>query len=314
MSVFDYILIGVLLVFLLIGYRKGFILQALGLIGVGAAFYLAARFHRPLAEMPLLEAIRLRSAPTALVVAFVLIFFVVAALASVIAALVGKKIKHTPVRPGDKWLGGLLGLGQGAILLGGLAVGLQEFGWPQGALIPADLQEKGDGLIARSFLVPHLTEACLAVVQLIPKGARQEIDEIWRDRTKELLSSSEGADSLKARDGTTPGLGADSGDSREKPSSPLPGDKEAPAVDPDLLTRNLVEEESSAEPAEEEETPEAGGEEPRRAEEAPRDRLIDLGTWRKLVAEESEGMSRPAAASARTEEAPEPSAWPAEEK
>lgn len=277
MNILDYVLIAILLFFFIFGYFKGFVIQALGIIGVGLAFYLAARFHRPLAEMPLFEGVREQNPSAALVVGFVLIFFVVAALTSVVTLIIGRKVKHTAVRPADKWFGGLLALTKAVLLLGGLAVALQEYGFPMGAVVPGRLQEvpeQTDGVLEKavsgSLLVPYLAEGCLIAVRLVPKETREEVAQIYRGETREILGGEPAGGQQKAAGGDL--------------TSPLVPDGTSKTSD---ALRPLVPEASDGT------APVARKSKPGRPASAPSDQLIDLGQWRQIVVEEKAAMSRP---------------------
>ncbi len=266
-SILDYVLIAILLIFSIVGYRKGFVIQTLGIIGFGLAFFLAARFHRALAEMPVLQGISQKSEPAALVVAFVTIFFLVAALTSIATHLIGKKIKHTPVRPGDKWLGTLIGLTKGVLVLGALAIGLKQLGLPKGVLIPAEQQEKTEGIIADSVLVPKLAEACLIAVSLIPEESRDEITRVFREKTKLLLGSTDGDVSKLA----------DASEAAKKKLTAKSGAAEKP---------------TKIEVGETGKEPEAS---------ASTGKLLGLGAWHQLVVEESK-LNQPVPSAAKVEE------------
>ncbi|MBN1444474.1 MAG: CvpA family protein, partial [Planctomycetes bacterium] len=276
------------------GYFKGFVIQALGIIGIGLAFYLAARFHRPLAEMPVLSGVREQSPSAALVVSFVAVFFVVAALTSTITFVIGRKVKHTAVRPADKWFGGLLGLTKGVLLLGGAAVGLQEYGFPLGAVVPGRLQEvPGDqgnaveAAIGRSALIPYLAEGCLIAVRLVPKETREELVKVYREQTRGILGSEEGGAGESPAGGTAAkslipqNLAA-------KPAGSLP-EVSTPPGGADGASSKIAAKEKPGLPA-----------------DAPRDQLLDLGQWRQIVVEEKETIARPVPATAPADEKAEP--------
>ena len=186
MNVLDYVLLGILLLFLFFGYRKGFIRQALSIAGVITAFYLGARYHAPLAGTSIFSSIRERSETAALVISFVGIFLVTAFVTGLLAAAIGRKMKDNAMCGYDRTLGGFLGVAKGVFLLGGIAIALQQFGLPEGTaigeVIPADAQEKTEGLIAESVLVPHLAKGCLELIALIPQEDLEEITRAYKER------------------------------------------------------------------------------------------------------------------------------------
>lgn len=178
MNPLDYFLIASLIGFLIYGYMKGFVRQVLLLIAIGLSFFLAARYHADLAAADLMGGLREKSESVALVSAFVGILFVAAALTSIAVTFVSRKMKNKEFSAGDRWLGALMGLLVGVILLGGFAVGLKEWQSPDGAIgttIPKDVQNQAEGLVAESVLIPKLADACLALVNLIPQDGQDEL-------------------------------------------------------------------------------------------------------------------------------------------
>jgi len=210
-NVLDYVLLALLLIFLVSGYRKGFLWQALAIVGVCVSFFVAARFHTPLAETSVFDSFRERSPSLALVVSFVGIFFILVAVTSLLTRTIGRKVKKESTRDLDKWLGALLGTAKGVILLGGIGLAFQEWGFEEGAAIPAEFQEKGEGLVRESLLVPMLTDGCFAMIDLMPTGAKQEIAEVFDTEIftgkKTPIDESSSPDKLtasnKAADGDT---------------------------------------------------------------------------------------------------------------
>lgn len=182
MNVLDYILLAILLVFLARGYSKGFVYQVLQISGVILAFIVASRFHPVLAGSEALSGVRERSDTAALVLAFIAIFFVVAAVASVIAVQVSQRASKLQIHGANAMLGALTGLAQGVLLLGGASLGLKEIGFPGGAvpLTPPSAVAQGKQLITDSVLVTPLAEGCLALVALIPQRSREEIMDHFR--------------------------------------------------------------------------------------------------------------------------------------
>ena len=189
----DYVLLAVLGAFLIYGYMKGFLRQVLLFIGIGVSFFLASRYHVALAESNFLESLRESNETVALVVCFVGILFVSAAITSIVASLIGRSFRTATGAGGDRWLGALLGVGVGAVLLGGVAVGIREWKAPDGALgIPsAEAGEAGgfSDLVAQSLLLPHFADVCLFVVDKIPKEQREELIAVYDDHIKVMKTT-----------------------------------------------------------------------------------------------------------------------------
>ena len=178
LNILDYVLLAGLLGFGVFGFVKGFFKQALVIAGLGLAFFLASKYHTNVAEMNFLSSVRERSESVALVGSFLAILFAVAALSSVIATLIGRRISRLSIGSGDRWLGSFLGLVIGAVVLGGVTLGLKE--WEYGAV--GDIPEEADGFIAESALVPFLSDVCLTLVALVPQESRDEAQRIYEER------------------------------------------------------------------------------------------------------------------------------------
>ena len=177
MGLLDYVIIFVLIAFFGLGFWRGFVSQALGLVAIAAAFYLAVHFHVELSQAGAIRKINARSPSAALVVAFMIIFFPTVAVGSIAARLIGNRIQRTILNGADRWLGGAIGLVKAAMLLGAVALGLQEWGLRQGAAVPPDPEEIADGnLIVRSRLIPYFAEWFVAGMQLIPQSAREQVE------------------------------------------------------------------------------------------------------------------------------------------
>ncbi len=190
MNALDYVLIGLLVAFLLYGYFKGFARQILLLIAVGASFFLATKFHPDVASLGFMEEMRSKNENTALVVAFVGILFLAAAALSFVLSLITRRMEHKELSQSNRWLGALLSLGVGVILLGGLAVGLREWQTEEGAVGSKIevVKEKTQGWVDGSRLVPFLSDACLGLVdnvaKLIPQAGRDELARMYEENLK----------------------------------------------------------------------------------------------------------------------------------
>jgi len=184
MNALDYTLIGMLAAFLIYGYFKGFARQVLLLMAIGASFFLASRYHLTVAEASFLSGLRERSETLALVAAFLGTFFLSSMVLGALASLIGRKARSWRVGTADRWLGAALGGVIGVFLLGGIALGLKEWQFPEGAVgkvIPESTREKAEGLVTDSALIPPLTEACLDLVAFIHQ-TREEVAQIPEEK------------------------------------------------------------------------------------------------------------------------------------
>ena len=176
MNALDYILLAILLLFVIFGYRRGFVWQALSIAGVIGAIFVAARYHASVAEMGILESIRSRSENAALVTAFVGIFILLTLITGFIVGKIGSRIQDKGLKSFDKTFGAVLGLAKGVLLLGGVAIAIQQFGLPEeNALVSEDARQRSEGFVADSLLVPKLAEGCLVVIEMIPEPARDQL-------------------------------------------------------------------------------------------------------------------------------------------
>jgi membrane protein required for colicin V production len=182
----DYVLIGLLAVFVIWGYVKGFFRQILQIVAIAAAFFLAARYHAAAAEWGVLSGVRERSPQSASVIAFLCILFASGAAGSIIASWLGKKLQNVHLRSGDGLLGAFLGLGKGVLILGGISLGLKQWKFPEGAGVPSELQKGAEGLITTSVLVPRLADGCLALVDLIPRETREEVTRNYNEQRRRM--------------------------------------------------------------------------------------------------------------------------------
>ena len=194
MNPLDYVLIGVLLFFLITGYIKGFLAQFLQILAIVGSFLLASRFYLAVAENDLFEGMREHSLGAAQVTAWIGVFLCSGALLSVLASFVAKRFQNEHLRLGDRWLGALLSTAKGAILLGGIALGLQEWKFPQGIALPAAEQRTAEGLVTSSVLVPRLADACFSLVQQIPARQREALRQMIEERRLHLDPGAGGKD------------------------------------------------------------------------------------------------------------------------
>jgi len=178
----DWVLLGVLLFFVALGYRKGFLAQLLQILAIVGSFVVASRFYLALAENALFEGMRQRSATAAQVTAWVVLFFVAGAILSVVASAIARRFQNEHLKAGDRWLGALFSSAKGVVLLGGIALGLQEWKFPAGTALPADDQKTAEGLVTSSLLVPRLADACFVLVDMIPPQQRAELRKMVDER------------------------------------------------------------------------------------------------------------------------------------
>ncbi len=146
MSALDYAILGVILVSLLWGIWRGFIREVMSLAGWVLAFLAANAVAAPLSdwipERWAREEIRL-------LIAFVAVFVVTLAAATIVGALLSKLLKAAGLSGVDRTLGGVFGLARGVVVLlaGTIAAGLT--GLPQQ---PLWKESVGAGMLQRTVV------------------------------------------------------------------------------------------------------------------------------------------------------------------
>ena len=114
MTATDWILAGVLVFSLALGFWRGFMYEVLSLLGWAVAFYAAQWFAPELAaRLPVQSA----SDPVKYAAAFVLIFIAAVFAAGLLAFVVKKLVAAIGLAPADRMLGALFGVLRGMILL-----------------------------------------------------------------------------------------------------------------------------------------------------------------------------------------------------
>ena len=119
MPVLDWILLAVLGVSFLLGAWRGLVFEVLSVLVWVAAFILAQWFAPELASHIPLSGV---SDAVRFVIAFALVFIVVAFAGGLLASLVKKLVDAVGLRPVDRTMGALFGLVRGVVLLLALAV------------------------------------------------------------------------------------------------------------------------------------------------------------------------------------------------
>jgi membrane protein required for colicin V production len=138
-TIFDYIVLFVLISSVIISTMRGLVKEILSLVGWVAAFVVANAFGAKLAPMlpSMIPGESLR-----LIVAFIALFLGVRVLMGLLALAIGALIEATGLSLADRGLGGLFGLGRGivivlagVILCGMTSIPQQDF-WKNALLSP----------------------------------------------------------------------------------------------------------------------------------------------------------------------------------
>ena len=114
MTVFDYAVLGIICLSILLSVMRGFLREVMALLAWVVAFWVASLFTDQLA--PLLPA-SIPSPELRYLAAFVLIFLVVLLIMTIIAIAVSHLLKVIGVGPLDRALGALFGFARGMIIV-----------------------------------------------------------------------------------------------------------------------------------------------------------------------------------------------------
>ena len=139
MTIFDYIVLFILVSSVVISTMRGLVKEILSLVGWIAAFVVANAFGAKLA--PMLPSV-IPGESLRLIVAFIALFLGVRVLMGLLALAIGALIEATGLSLADRGLGGLFGLGRGivivlagVILCGMTSIPQQAF-WKEALLSP----------------------------------------------------------------------------------------------------------------------------------------------------------------------------------
>lgn len=139
MTIFDYLVLFVLICSVLISTLRGLIKEVLSLVGWIVAFVIANAYGEALA--PLLENV-IPGATTRLIVAFVALFIGVRILVGLLSMTLDALVKATGLTLADRGLGAMFGLARGlviilaAVLLCGMTSIPQQPFWKHALLSP----------------------------------------------------------------------------------------------------------------------------------------------------------------------------------
>ena len=125
-SLTDWVLLGVLLASMLLGFWRGLVYEVLSLVGWLAAF-VVAQWLAPdvVVWLPMIQ-----GAPESVqyAVAFVVVFVATVFIAGFVSWLIKKLVETVGLRPVDRTLGGVFGLARGVVFLLALTVVVQLTG------------------------------------------------------------------------------------------------------------------------------------------------------------------------------------------
>ena len=170
----DYTVLGILGLFLLYGFTRGFVRQILGIIGIVGGLYLAAQFAPDLAKADFFKGMREQAPNVPQIVSYIAIFIAVAAASGILITLIWKAFPKRELRGTDSLLGAFLGALEGVLILGGVSIGLLEWNDPKAEVVK------------NSILAPRFASGCQALVSLIPQKDQLELKEGFDRTTNEV--------------------------------------------------------------------------------------------------------------------------------
>ena len=114
MTIFDYVVLFILVSSVVISTMRGLVKEILSLVGWVAAFIVANAFGAKLA--PMLPSV-IPGEALRLIVAFIVLFLGVRVLMGLLALAIGALIEASGLSLADRGLGGLFGLGRGIVIV-----------------------------------------------------------------------------------------------------------------------------------------------------------------------------------------------------
>ncbi|NOX76070.1 MAG: CvpA family protein [Gammaproteobacteria bacterium] len=135
----DIVIPSIIAISALLSLMRGFVREALSLLGWMAALWVALTFSKNLAEV-FLTGISVPS--LRIVVAFTILFVVTLVLTALVNRLAGQLVKKTGLSGTDRMIGMIFGIARGVIvvsvlvLLAGLTTMAQDPWWQESAMIP----------------------------------------------------------------------------------------------------------------------------------------------------------------------------------
>ena len=114
MTIFDYVVLFILISSVVISTMRGLVKEILSLVGWVAAFIVANAFGAKLA--PMLPSV-IPGEALRLIVAFIALFLGVRVLMGLLALAIGALIEASGLTLADRGLGGLFGLGRGIVIV-----------------------------------------------------------------------------------------------------------------------------------------------------------------------------------------------------
>ncbi len=159
MNFLDIVLLCVILISIVCGIFKGFVRELIGLVFLAFAVYAAISYHQNVAKA-VFSAIE--DTQVASFLSFILIFFGILLVGSLIGYALKKMFIQGPMKAIDRMLGALFGVLRGVVIACVLLIGLLAF--------PINSR-----WVSESVLAKHSEKPILWVMSLLPDSMLQDI-------------------------------------------------------------------------------------------------------------------------------------------
>ncbi len=115
MGIIDWIILGVLLIFVFLGWRKGFAANVIQLCGYILSFFLVGHYY-PLVQRSLMQKYDM-AAPVAVVISVLIILALLVVITKVVIYVISRVLVASKLSTPDKALGALIGFCNGLLIV-----------------------------------------------------------------------------------------------------------------------------------------------------------------------------------------------------
>jgi membrane protein required for colicin V production len=155
----DWVICAIVLLNVVAAAMQGFFSEALGMAGLVVGYIVAAWRYRSVAEW-----LDLKNPWLAEILGFLIIFFAIVILFGIAARIARWVMKESGLRPLDRFLGALLGLLKGGLMVAVILMGMTAF-------------EPTSKFLADSQLAPYFLVVGRAAIWLAPSELRARFDQ-----------------------------------------------------------------------------------------------------------------------------------------
>jgi|WetSurMetagenome_2_1015567.scaffolds.fasta_scaffold00088_37 membrane protein required for colicin V production len=178
MNTLDIIVLIIISVMTFYGVWKGFIKQALGIVGIIVGYIVATRYYTHLSAY-----IKLSDPNLSKILSFVILFLACVIIFSILAVFLNKLFKLPGLGMINTFLGGVTGFLKGFILIAITVIILIAL------LTPAN------PLLSKSITVPYILKCLMAIENTIPRDIKAQ----YHKKTEDLIKSLPAAEPAKKK-------------------------------------------------------------------------------------------------------------------